>query len=170
MATSKAYSRKQLNAKISTNDLKLSYQFARIINHHQGFSLIGHASDKYGWGVDLSEIARIWTNGCIIKSDLMKEFIKLLRLGRETLLNPTIMGQLNQTHDSIKKVVEHCIVNEIHAPCLTESLSYFHGFKTADSPANLIQAQRDYFGAHTYQLKNDPSGKFVHTIWASDKN
>lgn len=163
--TAKVFSTTGKGDEISTLQLKEAYQFSRIINHHQGFSIIARVSDHNGWNVDLSEIARIWTEGCIIKSDFMKELVKYLKTDGSILLNDKLSQLVSRTHGSIQKVAIASIQKEIHIPCLLEAVNFFHGIKTANSPANLIQAQRDYFGAHTYQRIDDPSGKSCHTEW-----
>lgn len=159
------FSTKPTSWKISNSQLKDSYQFARIMNHHQGFSLIHQVSEQNEWNIDLSEIARIWTGGCIIKSDFMKELVEFLKADTNLLMNDSLIETIKSTHISIQSVAAECIKNEVHAPCLIESVNYFHGQKTAKSSANLIQAQRDYFGAHTYQRIDESSGKFHHTEW-----
>lgn len=149
--------------KISSTELKEAYQFSRIINHYQGFSLIQRVSEQNNWGVDLSAIANIWTAGCIIKSNLMKDLVGLLK-NKESLLIQ-MKETLSVTHPSAKFVSSKSILAEIHAPCLVEACNFFHGLKTAQSSANLIQAQRDYFGAHTYMRLDDDSGEAFHTEW-----
>lgn len=153
------------SVEIAIDELKDSYQFARIINHHQGFSLIQHVSDRNNWGVDLGEVSRIWTAGCIIKSDFMKELVTHLSIDKNLLLNSKLKSIIKNAYPAMKSVASKCIQAQLHAPCLIESVNYFNGLKIANSPANLIQAQRDYFGAHTYQRIDDASGKFHHTEW-----
>ena len=150
---------------ISIQDLKKAYQFARIINHDQGLSLINHVSEQNGWHVDLSEIARIWTGGCIIKSAFMQELVSLLKSDKNLIMNSTLIPVLKHTHPSIQRIAIACIEGEVYAPCMIEAVNYFHGLKTQKTSANLIQAQRDYFGAHTYQRIDDPTGKSYHTRW-----
>lgn len=150
---------------ISILELKDAYQFSRIINHHQGFSIIAQVSERNNWNVDLSEIARIWTEGCIIKSGFMKELVVYLKTDSSILLNQNLIPVIKKTYASIQSVTTHCIQKEIHIPCLLEAINFYHGIKTVDSSANLIQAQRDYFGAHTYKKKEDPSGNSYHTEW-----
>lgn len=146
-------------------ELKAAYQFSRIINHHQGFAVIERVSHQNDWKVDLSEIARIWTEGCIIKSDFMKNLVNSLKTNNSILFNDPWNSIVKKTHVSIQSVLVKCIQSQIHIPCLMEAANFFHGFKTANCAANLIQAQRDYFGAHTYQRKEDTSGKHYHTKW-----
>ncbi len=164
-AAAAAYHHNSQGVNISINELKEAYQFSRIINHHQGFSLIARVSDQNDWKVDLSAIARIWTAGCIIKSDFMKELVEGLRRDSSILMNKKWQEIITATYPSAQAVSIACLRNELHIPCLLEAVNFFHGIKTASLSANLIQAQRDYFGAHTYVRKDDPSSKSHHTIW-----
>jgi len=150
---------------VTTKDVLEAYQFARIINHYQGFKLIAEASNKFSWDLNLSEIARIWTNGCIIRSTLMEDLVTVFKDTTNILTNPELIDVINQLKPSVKKVVSQCILNDITIPCLSESIQFFNGITTAYASANIIQAQRDYFGAHTYQRLDDNSGKSHHTIW-----
>ena len=161
----KLYSTELPMIDIPVDQLKDAYQFARIMNHHQGFSLVQQVSQKNNWQVNLSEIARIWTGGCIIKSDFMKELVDYLKENTNLIANPQLRHAITSGHLAIKKVAARCIEAEIHAPCLIEAANYFHGIKTSTLPANLIQAQRDYFGAHTYQRIDDPNNGSYHTEW-----
>jgi 6-phosphogluconate dehydrogenase len=158
----------ELNVEISLNELLKAYQFARIINHYQGFQLIGEASKFYKWDLNLSEIARIWTAGCIIKSDLMIELAEFLGASHTILKNKKIIQQIKALKHSANRIVSHCITEEIPIPCLSDSINFFNGLTTANSSANLIQAQRDYFGAHTYQRLDDLTGEMHHTNWRLD--
>lgn len=153
------------NLKIDLSDLLNAYQFARIINHYQGFKLIREASKRYKWNLNLSEIARIWTSGCIIKSDLMVELVNVFKKSNSILKNKSMLQQIKVLRPSVNTIVSNCVLNEIAIPCLSESVNFFNGFTTANSSANLIQAQRDYFGAHTYQRTDDKIKKSHHTNW-----
>ena len=150
---------------VENEDILEAYQFARIINHHQGFKLILEASNNYNWGLNLSELSRIWTGGCIIKSDLMEELVTVFKTTNNMLTNDIFIQKINKLKPSIKKVVSECILNELPVPNFTESINFLNSFSVANSSANIIQAQRDYFGAHTYQRLNDTSNKFYHTDW-----
>ncbi|KAA5825164.1 decarboxylating NADP(+)-dependent phosphogluconate dehydrogenase [Algibacter amylolyticus] len=150
---------------LEIEDVCNAYQFARIINHYQGLKLISEAGKSYGWHLNLSEIARIWTNGCIIKSDFMVELIPVLKEDDNILKNKLIINRVKALKPSINKVVSECVLKELTAPCLSESVNFLNAYATANSSANIIQAQRDYFGAHTYQRTDDNSGKFHHTNW-----
>jgi 6-phosphogluconate dehydrogenase len=150
---------------LKNEEILNAYQFARIINHYQGLKLISEAGKAYKWQLNLSEIARIWTNGCIIKSDLVMELKSVLKEDDNILTHKTIINQVRTLKPSMNRVVSECVLHELAIPCLSESLSFLNGYAAANSSANLIQAQRDYFGAHTYQRTDDASGKFHHTNW-----
>jgi 6-phosphogluconate dehydrogenase len=166
IAASKNYESNNSSKLNVTNDAVLkAYQFARIINHYQGFKLIYEASKSYKWDLNLSELSRIWTNGCIIKSDLMLELVNVFKMTNNMLTNEKIIKQIKLLKPSAKKVVSECILNELSIPNLSESINFLNSFAIANTSANIIQAQRDYFGAHTYQRTDDDSGKFYHTNW-----
>ncbi|RMA64813.1 NADP-dependent phosphogluconate dehydrogenase [Ulvibacter antarcticus] len=156
---------KKAKVDIAIDEVREAYQFARIINHYQGFKLIYEASNAYSWNLNLSEIARIWTSGCIIKSSLMKDLVDILKDTKNILNNPRLVESINQYKPSVKKVVSQCVLNDLTVPCLSESIQFFNGITTAYSSANIIQAQRDYFGAHTYQRLDDVKVKSHHTNW-----
>jgi len=157
--------KKELNFNLEYEDILNAYQFARIINHYQGFSLLDQASNKYEWHLNLSEIARIWTNGCIIKSELMRQLVKTLKTNSNILADKEFIQQVSELFVSSKKVVSQGVLNEISIPCMSDSINFFNAYKTAKSSANLMQAQRDYFGAHSYQRTDDASGIYHHTNW-----
>jgi len=149
----------------STQELQNAFQFARIINHYQGFKVLSVASEKFGWDLNLRSIARVWTNGCIIRSDLMKELVPKLSQSKNLLEDKELIGQLKLLRPNAAKVISQCALNGIAVPCLSESLNFFFSVTTANSNANLIQAQRDYFGAHSYLRTDDPNEQPHHTIW-----
>lgn len=153
----------QLN--ISTSEILEAYQFARIINHYQGFKIIAEASKSNSWNLNLSEISRIWTSGCIIKSSLMRDLVEIFMETSNLLTHPQLIKDLKKYRPSAKKVVSQCLLNDITTPALSESLQFFNGITEAYSSANIIQAQRDYFGAHTYKRLDDDSDKNHHTSW-----
>jgi 6-phosphogluconate dehydrogenase len=156
---------KKSKANITTNDVLEAYQFVRIINHYQGFKLISEASKKSSWNLNLSEIARIWTNGCIIRSTLMENLVEVFKNTTNILTNLKLIALINQYKPSAKKVVSECVLNDITTPALSEAVQFLNGITTTYASANIIQAQRDFFGAHTYQRLDDNSGKSHHTNW-----
>jgi len=157
--------REKRNQEFSNSELLEAYQFARIINHHQGFQLMQSASNTYEWNLNLSEIARIWTNGCIIRSSIMKEFVEVFKQSDDLLSHETIIKRIKDQKQSLIKVVAQCVQSEIPIPCLSDAMNFFNSMTNARSTANLIQAQRDYFGAHKYQRLDDESADFHHTKW-----
>lgn len=165
MKASAVFGIKKLKISISSEELLNAYQFARMINHYQGFNLLFEVSRKNNWNLNLSEIARIWTNGCIIRSKLMEGLIDVLKHSDNLLLNEKIGKKLMEFKPSINLLVSQCVLAEIPIPCFSDVINFFNGYTTANSSANLIQAQRDYFGAHTYQRVDDTTGKFYHTKW-----
>jgi len=150
---------------VSSKDILEAYQFARIINHYQGFKLINEASNAYHWNLNLSEIARIWTSGCIIKSALMQELVAVFKTTSNLLTDLKISKHLEQYKPSIKQVVSQALQNDLSTPALSEALQFFNGITTDYASANVIQAQRDFFGAHTYKRLDDNSDKSYHTNW-----
>ena len=150
---------------ITTDQVLEAYQFARIVNHYQGFKLINEASNKFSWNLNLSEIARIWTNGCIIRSALMEDLVEVFKETTNMLTNTELIEKMKLYKASAKKVVSQSILNDLTTPALSEAIQFLNGITTDYASANVIQAQRDYFGAHTYKRLDDDSGKSYHTNW-----
>lgn len=158
----------QPKATVDTTELFNAYHIARIINHQQGFHLIDAASETYHWNIDMPELARIWTNGCIIRSELMSTLSKLLKEQKRILQHPFIVKQVAEHGSSLNRVVANATENSIAIPCLASAAHYLHAYTQEQSSANIIQAQRDFFGAHTYERKDDRSGKKYHTNWSAE--
>ncbi len=153
------------NSTDSISDIiKNAYKSARIINHETGFHLLKVASAQYKWDLNLAEIARIWTNGCIIRSELMEQIANTFLKEDSILLAPFFIKELKDIQKDFTHVISQGLTNDIALPVLSSALNYYLGLKTLNSGANLIQAQRDYFGAHTYQ-RIDKHDKYFHTQW-----
>lgn len=150
---------------LSQDTILEAYQLARLVNNIQGFKLLKEASKTYKWSFDLSEIARIWTNGCIIRSNFMEELVDILKDEDDLIFHNEITSSIKKLKPSLSKVVSKSIESNMSIPCLSEAINYLNAISQASSTANLIQAQRDYFGAHTYQRVDDTSGKYHHTDW-----
>ncbi|HMQ07807.1 MAG TPA: NADP-dependent phosphogluconate dehydrogenase, partial [Saprospiraceae bacterium] len=150
---------------LQTEKLASAYRLARIINHHQGFHLIHVAANKNDWGIRLSDLASIWTQGCIIRSKLMEDTSEYLI--EKTLLfkHPDIISAIHRDLNDMMATVAHAAREIQPIPCLESALTYLKSWFQAESSAHLLQAQRDYFGAHTYKRKDDPEGAPVHTLW-----
>lgn len=150
---------------INIQQLMEAYQLCRIINHHQGFHLIETVSNQNGWGIDLAELAGVWTAGCIIRSQLMEQLQELFSVSTQLLLHPEIVNYCNQSKSSLKHLLSVAVDNELPMEAFSASAQYLFAMKQSHSGASLIQAQRDFFGAHTYQLKDNPEGPFYHFNW-----
>jgi 6-phosphogluconate dehydrogenase len=149
-------------------DLKIlesAYRFARIINHHQGFEVMSEASKTYNWNLNLSEIARIWTNGCIIRSKFIMDSIGYLKQSTDLISHQNLFESLQETESSIAEILKHAISNRVPLDTFWAAYNYWISMTTKRLSANVIQAQRDYFGAHTYQRTDKPLNEFFHTNW-----
>ena len=143
----------------------MAYEFGRLINHAQGFGAIRMASETYGWNIRLSEIARIWTNGCILKSAFMKHCTEILGDAQEILDVESTFYTLQTFEKETLNVVHEAGKRRVAIPALSAALNYWLALTTERSTAHLIQAQRDYFGHHTYRLLNDKDQNNYHTNW-----
>ena len=150
---------------IDPETLKNTYTFARIINHYQGFEIVKSASIANNWNVSLSEIARIWTQGCIIKSRLMESFVEILKSEDDFLKHSEVFSEVKNHENDIILTLNNASNLGIATPCISNSLQYWFSMTTETSSAHLIQAQRDYFGAHTYQRIDKPSSDYFTTNW-----
>lgn len=154
---------------LDTAIIQSGYRLARIINHHQGFHIISEASKKYEWNVNLSQLANIWMNGCIIRSELMGHLIPILKSSPEILLHEDAVQWVQSDVNALNKVCADAVLSNIPIPTLLASAAYLHTYYQGDGTANMIQAQRDYFGAHTYERIDDVSGEKIHTDWLKYK-
>ena len=157
----------KIKHQIELDDLTIlkAYKMARILNHYQGFQLLKEASNSFNYKLNLSEIGRIWTNGCIIRSELMEELVPILKSNENILVNNHIINSITECKNSLTTLIIKSVSAELPLPCFSESLQYFNGITEESLPANLIQAQRDYFGAHTYQRNDDGTEKYYHNQW-----
>ncbi len=163
---SQKVNRTAVAASIDLNALKTAYQFARIINHHQGFNLIKTVSDANNWQVNLTELARIWTNGCIIRSHLMQDCIKIFKTASSILAYQTLLNSLHASEASLKVILKDGLEQNTPTPCLSAAWTYWLSLTSARLSANMIQAQRDFFGAHTYQRVDKSWAESFHTDWS----
>ena len=150
---------------LNVEELKQAYRLARLINHHQGIHLIDAASQEYKWELNLPSIARIWTNGCIIRSGLMLDLIRLLGEGSRILLSDFSKEIVTRNHGGLSAIVAQAHTVKLPIPCLSAASDFINSYLQAQGSANVIQAQRDFFGAHTYKRVEDPDGPSHHTIW-----
>ena len=149
-------------------DLGAALYAAKVVSYAQGFLLMAEAAKEYGWSLDFGSIALMWRGGCIIRSVFLgkiKEAFDKDKTLANLMLAPFFAEKLAAGQASWRRVVSECAASGIPAPALYSSLSYYDGMRTERLPANLLQAQRDYFGAHTYERVDQPRGKFFHTNW-----
>ncbi len=157
------------NSALSTNDLFNAYQLARIINYHEGFSLIRAASRKYQWNINLSELSALWTNGCIIRSAMMNQFTDLWHdWNDELILHPYVKGVIKSGWSGLRRINQVATTETVFTPCLVSASQYIAGASLRYPAANLIQAQRDYFGNHGFRRIDDESGGVHHYPWSKD--
>jgi len=152
---------------IEIETIRKAYQMARIINHHQGYALIAAASDKYNWEINFNDLSMIWTNGCIIRSKLMEKIAEHIGNEGDILMNKYLNESIINDRALLNELVSKICLTNISAPCLTSVQYYLNAFSQKQSLANIIQAQRDYFGAHTYERKDKERGEKFHTEWMS---
>jgi 6-phosphogluconate dehydrogenase len=144
--------------------------FSKVSSYAQGMALLSAASATYSWNLDLSEIARIWTGGCIIRAAFLADIMRAYHENRDLanlLLDPQIARQSDETVGGARRAIVTARTWGIPVPGTSSALDYFDTLRQPALPANLIQAQRDYFGAHTYQ-RRDRDGVF-HTLWYGDE-
>ena len=149
-------------------DLKDALFGAKIISYAQGYDLMGEAAKEYKWNLNNGGIALMWRGGCIIRSvflgKIKEAFDKNPGL-EHLLLDQFFTETIEKAQAGWRRVVATSFSNGIPIPCLATALTYFDGFRSERLPANLLQAQRDYFGAHAYERLDKPRGEFFHTNW-----
>ncbi len=142
---------------------------SKIVSYAQGFMLIREAAKTHGWQISYGTLAAIWRGGCIIRSRFLNMITEAFQQTHELeslLIAPFFCQALEQAQIGWRAVVAQTALWGIPAPCHTTALSFYDGYRSARLPANLLQAQRDYFGAHTYERIDKPRGEFFHTDWA----
>ena len=148
-------------------DIRQALYASKIVAYAQGFNEITTAAKEYGWDIDLAAVARIWRGGCIIRAKFLNRISEAFESGEANvslLFAPYFKNAIENAEKSWRNVVAQAAVNGLPTPAFASSLSYFDGLRSKRLPAALIQGQRDYFGAHTYQRVDQP-GAF-HTLWA----
>jgi len=150
------------------NDLKYALYASKIISYAQGYQLIRAAASEYKWALNYGGIALMWRGGCIIRSVFLGKIKEAFDKNPELsnlLLDPFFKQTILSAQDGWRRVVAAAVTNGIPVPAFATALNYFDGYRTEKLPANLLQAQRDYFGAHTYERVDKKRGEFFHTNW-----
>ncbi len=149
-------------------DIRKALYASKIISYAQGYTLMQAAAKEYKWKLDYGTIALMWRGGCIIRSAFLDKINDAFKQNpglKNLLLAPYFTEKIEQSQVSWRKVVAVSVSNGIPVPSFCSALSYYDGYRAERLPANLLQAQRDYFGAHTYERTDKPGGKFFHTNW-----
>ena len=161
---------KQFNSdkKLFIEDIRKALFASKIVSYAQGYALIRAAAEEYGWDLNYGGIALMWRGGCIIRSVFLGKIKEAFDNNPELsnlLLDPFFKEKVMNAQGGWRNVVATAVTNGIPVPALTTALAYYDGYRTERLPANLLQAQRDYFGAHTYERTDKPRGEFFHTNW-----
>ncbi len=150
------------------DDLKDALYASKIVSYAQGYVLMKTAATEFGWKLNYGGIALMWRGGCIIRSAFLGNIKQAYDKNPDLsnlLLDPFFNQKLKNAQSGWRRVTSAAIMNGIPVPAMTSALNYYDGFRSSMLPANLLQAQRDYFGAHTYERVDKPRGEFFHTNW-----
>ena len=154
--------------KAFVEDIRQALLASKIVSYAQGFMLLREAAKEYHWNLNYGSMALVWREGCIIRSAFLgkikEEFDRNPALSN-LLLDPYFTAVIARCQPSWRRVVAKAVEAGVPAPAFTTALSFYDGYRSERLPANLLQAQRDYFGAHTYERVDQPRGKFFHTNW-----
>ncbi|NLM10067.1 MAG: decarboxylating NADP(+)-dependent phosphogluconate dehydrogenase [Clostridiaceae bacterium] len=152
-------------------DIRNALYASKIVSYAQGYTLMRAAAKTYGWNLNYGGIALMWRGGCIIRSKFLgkikEAFDKNPNL-TNLLLDPFFKERVEKAQESWRRVTSIALTNGIPVPAFTSALCYYDGYRSERLPANLLQAQRDYFGAHTYERIDRPRGEFFHTNWTGE--
>jgi 6-phosphogluconate dehydrogenase len=154
--------------KLFIDDIRDALYASKIVSYAQGYALMKAAAAEYKWELNYGGIALMWRGGCIIRSAFLgriKEAYDNNPSITNLLLDPFFRDKVEKAQDGWRRVVSTAVTNGIPVPAISSALGYFDGYRCEKLPANLLQAQRDYFGAHTYERIDRPRGEFFHTNW-----
>ncbi|MGL4852348.1 MAG: decarboxylating NADP(+)-dependent phosphogluconate dehydrogenase [Phocaeicola sp.] len=154
---------------LALKQLEETLYASKLVSYAQGFELIRKASIELGWGLNLSVIAKLWRGGCIIRSQFLNSIAAAFEANpalENLLLAPYFVAEITQAKSAWKQTLVEATKAEIAIPAFSSALQYLYALTTERSPANLIQAQRDYFGAHTFERIDHKRGEFFHENWS----
>lgn len=149
-------------------DLFSALYASKLVSYAQGFAALQRASDAFAWKLDLSSVARVWRGGCIIRSAFLNDIAVAFEAAvrpKHLLLAPYFKKELQELLPGWKRLVAQAMREELPVPAFSSALNYFYSLASVRLPANLIQAQRDYFGAHTFERTDELRGQFFHENW-----
>ncbi len=150
------------------DDLKQALYASKIVSYAQGYQLMRSAAEEYSWNLNYGGIALMWRGGCIIRSAFLGKIKEAFDADPELtnlLLDGFFSKAVQEAQDAWRRVVSSAVMMGIPMPAIGAALAYYDGYRSERLPANLLQAQRDYFGAHTYERLDKPRGEFFHTNW-----
>ncbi|MCS6850321.1 MAG: decarboxylating NADP(+)-dependent phosphogluconate dehydrogenase [Gemmataceae bacterium] len=150
------------------DDVEMALYASKIVSYAQGFALMSAMAKESGWSINSGAVALMWRGGCIIRSVFLgkiKEAFDRNPVLTSLLVDPFFADELHRCQAGWRRTVAAGVANGIPVPAFSAALAYFDGYRSAWLPANLLQAQRDYFGAHTYERVDRPRGQFFHTNW-----
>jgi 6-phosphogluconate dehydrogenase len=153
---------------LTTNEIRDALYCSKICAYAQGFQLMREAQKEYKWKLNFAEIAAIWRGGCIIRARFLQKITDAYTKNAglvNLLLDPYFNEQIKKAQSNWRKIAALAATNGIAAPAFMSALAYYDGYRSERLPANLLQAQRDYFGAHTYERIDQPRGHFFHLDW-----
>ena len=154
--------------KVFIEYIKQALYASKIISYAQGYVLMREAAKEYGWELNYGEIAQMWRGGCIIRSVFLNKITDAFNTNpdlKNLVMDPFFKDTLHNASEGWRNVVSVSVLNGIPVPAISSALSYFDGYRTESLPANMLQAQRDYFGAHTYERTDKARGEYFHTNW-----
>jgi 6-phosphogluconate dehydrogenase len=150
------------------DDLRQALYASKIISYAQGYQLMRAAAKTYRWNLNYGGVALVWRAGCIIRSAFLGDIKKAFERDSQLvnlLLDPFFRDAVSTRQAGWRRAIVAAVQSGIPVPCMGAALSYFDGYRSERLPANLLQAQRDFFGAHTYERIDQPRGQFFHTDW-----
>lgn len=153
---------------LATNDVEAALYASKLISYAQGFELIAAQSREQGWDIPLAQVPRIWRGGCIIRSRFLDDISTAFeREGalQNLLLSDFYRESLPKAIPALRRVVAEAVISGVPVPAMSAALAYYDSATSSHLPANLLQAQRDYFGAHTFERVDRPRGEFFHESW-----
>ena len=163
---SRMHGRPEPRVDVATDDLRDAMYASKIVSYAQGFMLLDAASDEHGWDLDLAKVASLWRAGCIIRARLLDDIMTAFEEGTSNLLlDDRFDAAVRQAEPGWRRVVSAAVSAGVPVPAYSSALAFHDAFHSETTTANMIQAQRDYFGAHTYERVDAPRGKWFHTDW-----
>jgi 6-phosphogluconate dehydrogenase len=149
-------------------DVEQALYASKIVSYAQGFALLHAMAKESKWTIDNGAVAKMWRGGCIIRSAFLNKIADAFGRNNDLenlLLDPYFAGEIAKAQDGWRRASAAAVMHGVAAPAITSAMAYYDSYRTGRLPANLLQAQRDFFGAHTYERIDKPRGQFFHTNW-----